>query len=47
VIPRALELCRTHGPEFDEMETSYFLSRQRIVPTIGSGMALRRGHSSR
>jgi KUP system potassium uptake protein len=26
--------------QLDEMETSYFLSRDIVIPTIGSGMAL-------
>jgi len=39
-VPRALELCATHGLELDPMRVSYFLSRETIVPTPGSGMAL-------
>ena len=38
-IPRALELCRTQGLTVNLFETSYFLSRETIVPTRGSGMA--------
>jgi KUP system potassium uptake protein len=38
-IPRALERIRGHGCELDRMTTSYFLSRDVVVPTIGSGMA--------
>jgi KUP system potassium uptake protein len=39
-ITRALELCSALGLEFDMMETSFFLSRQKIVPTAGGiGMA--------
>src|SRR5436853_1609504 len=39
-VTRALELCRALGLEFDLMETSFFLSRQKIVPTVGGiGMA--------
>jgi KUP system potassium uptake protein len=38
-IPRALERIRGHGCEIDTMTTSYFLSRDVVVPTIGSGMA--------
>jgi KUP system potassium uptake protein len=36
-VPRALELCRSHGIPIDPMETSYFLSRQRLVPGAGHG----------
>ena len=38
-VTRALELCSALGLEFDNMQTSFFLSRQKIVPTQG-GMAL-------
>ena len=38
-IPRALELCAKRGLEIDLFETSYFLSRETVVPTRGSGMA--------
>jgi KUP system potassium uptake protein len=39
-VTRALELCSALGLEFDNMETSFFLSRQKIVPTHGGiGMA--------
>jgi KUP system potassium uptake protein len=39
-VPEALELLKSHGVQLDEMETSYFLSRDIVIPTIGSGMAL-------
>jgi KUP system potassium uptake protein len=39
-IPHALDLCRAQGLEFDMMETSFFVSRQTVVPTAGAGMAL-------
>ncbi len=39
-VPEALELLKRHGVQLDEMETSYFLSRDIVIPTIGSGMAL-------
>jgi KUP system potassium uptake protein len=39
-VPDALKLLETHGVHLDEMETSYFLSRDIVIPTIGSGMAL-------
>ena len=39
-VTRALELCGALGLEFDNMQTSFFLSRQKIVPTHGGiGMA--------
>ncbi|ALT79304.1 potassium transporter Kup [Paucibacter sp. KCTC 42545] len=39
-VPVALQLLRQHGVQMEEMETSYFLSRDIVIPTIGSGMAL-------
>jgi KUP system potassium uptake protein len=39
-VPEALALLKTHGVQLEEMETSYFLSRDIIIPTIGSGMSL-------
>jgi KUP system potassium uptake protein len=39
-IPKALLNMKGRGCELDYMTTSYFLSRDSIVPTIGSGMAL-------
>ncbi len=38
-IPRALELCRDRGLAINLFETSYFLSREVVVPTPGAGMA--------
>jgi KUP system potassium uptake protein len=38
-IPKALELCSAHGLAINLFETSYFLSRETIVPTHGAGMA--------
>ena len=38
-VPRALEQIRAHGCEIEPMTTSYFLSRDMVMPTIGSGMA--------
>ena len=36
------ELCPDHGLAFDLMQTSFFLSRERVIPVAGkdSGMAL-------
>jgi KUP system potassium uptake protein len=41
-VERGLELCGALGLEFDMMETSFFLSREKIVPVggRGGGMAL-------
>jgi KUP system potassium uptake protein len=39
-IPAALALGQGQGMEFNMMETSFFLSRQTLVPTSGEGMAL-------
>jgi KUP system potassium uptake protein len=38
-LPRALEQIRARGCELEAMSTSYFLSRDVVVPTIGGGMA--------
>ncbi|MGM9513125.1 potassium transporter Kup [Roseateles sp. DB2] len=39
-VPEALKLLEARGVHLDDMETSYFLSRDIVIPTIGSGMAL-------
>jgi KUP system potassium uptake protein len=39
-IPKALALCGSHGLEIDAMCTSFFLSRETVVPNRGSEMAL-------
>jgi KUP system potassium uptake protein len=38
-IPKALQLCKDRGLPINLFETSYFLSREIVVPTRGSGMA--------
>jgi KUP system potassium uptake protein len=38
-VPRALEQMRGRGCEVNAMSTSYFLSRDVVVPSIGGGMA--------
>jgi KUP system potassium uptake protein len=38
-LPRALQQMRTRGCEMEPMTTSYFLSRDLVVPTLGGGMA--------
>ena len=39
-VPRALELASAKGFKFAMMETSFFLSRQTLIPKVGPGMAL-------
>ncbi len=38
-LPRALEQVKGRGCQMDPMTTSYFLSRDVVIPTLGSGMA--------
>jgi KUP system potassium uptake protein len=38
-VPKALEQMRGRGCALDPMSTSYFLSRDTVVPTLGEGMA--------
>ncbi|NMM91046.1 potassium transporter Kup [Rhodococcus sp. SRB_17] len=38
-LPRALALLRGRGCELEPMGTSYFLSRDTVIPTVGTGMA--------
>jgi KUP system potassium uptake protein len=38
-VPEALALLRHRGCVMDDMDTSYFLSRDIVIPTIGGGMA--------
>ena len=37
-VPKALQLLRGRGCELEAMTTSYFLSRDTVIPTLGSGM---------
>jgi KUP system potassium uptake protein len=39
-IPKVLELCRAKGIDSEALSTSFFISRQTVVPTIGKGMAM-------
>ncbi len=39
-VPYALKLLETHGIHLDDMQTSYFLSRDQVIPTLRGGMAL-------
>jgi KUP system potassium uptake protein len=43
-VPKALLLTESHGLRVPVFETSYFLSRETVVPTPGSGMAAWREH---
>ncbi len=38
-LPKALQAIRERGCELEAMTTSYFLSRDTVIPTIGGGMA--------
>ena len=38
-IPKALQRIKSRGCELEAMTTSYFLSRDTVIPTIGSGMS--------
>lgn len=37
-LPVALEMCKQNGLEFEPLKTSYFLSREIVVPSPGGGM---------
>jgi len=39
-VPKALQLVAHQGIELEDMETSYFLSRDSVIPTVAEGMAL-------
>ena len=39
-VPEALKQLRARGVQIDDMETSYFLSRDTVIPTFGGGMAM-------
>ncbi len=43
-VPKALTLTESHGLRVPVFETSYFLSRETVVPTPGSGMTAWREH---
>jgi KUP system potassium uptake protein len=38
-VPRALQRTQSHGLHIPVFETSYFLSREAVVPTPGGSMA--------
>jgi KUP system potassium uptake protein len=39
-VPELLEECGRRGQPFDMMETSFFVSRETLIPTAAPGMAL-------
>jgi KUP system potassium uptake protein len=39
-VPEALKLLQGRGCNLNDMETSYFLSRDTVIPTFGGGMAM-------
>ncbi len=39
-VPEALKLLEGRGVPLDDMQTSYFLSRDIVIPTLGDGMAM-------
>ena len=39
-VPEALKLLEGSGVPLDDMDTSYFLSREIVLPTFGDGMAM-------
>ena len=39
-VPEALEGLKQRGVQLDPMDTSYFLSRDIVIPTLGDGMAM-------
>ena len=39
-VPKALQQLASRGCDVDPMTTSYFLSRDTVVPTLGGGMAI-------
>jgi KUP system potassium uptake protein len=43
-VPRVLRLCKAFGLEFDIMQTSFFLGRETLIPSVQPEMALWREH---
>ena len=39
-VPEALQALKGRGVPLDDMDTSYFLSRDIVIPTIGEGMVM-------
>jgi KUP system potassium uptake protein len=38
-VPKALQALAAHGCHVEDMSTSYFLSRDTVIPTVGGGMS--------
>ena len=38
-VPALLQNCSAFGLDFDMMDTSFFLSRERLIPRVEGGMA--------
>jgi len=38
-VPALLDLCGAHGLAFDTMDTSFFVSRETLIPSVAPGMA--------
>ena len=38
-VPKALQHIKGRGCELDPMTTSYFLSRDTVIPSMGQGMS--------
>jgi len=38
-IPKVLRLCKSLGLEFDLMQTSFFLGRETLIPSVHPEMA--------
>ena len=38
-VPAILEQCKHHGERFDMMETTFYLSRETIVPSMTKRMS--------
>ncbi|HWI12597.1 MAG TPA: KUP/HAK/KT family potassium transporter, partial [Burkholderiales bacterium] len=43
-VPQALALCAEHGLALDMMDTSFFLSREKVLPITRSGLSAWRNH---
>jgi len=39
-VPVLLEHCAVQGLEFDTMDTSFFVSRETLIPAVAPGMAM-------
>ncbi len=43
-VPHVLNLCKTHGLDFEMMDTTFFLGRETLLPSKKPGMAMWREH---